>query len=132
MVKPNKTRKENFMVIQGTAAFINLSEHELYQGQSTNKFSLTVTLDDKSIEQLEAQGVKMREYEGQKQRKFASKFNVPLYEADGDEFMGQVTRGSLVRVQYSLGDEHPVHGFTPYLDKVKVLELASGNTDEDF
>jgi len=119
-------------VIQGSAAFINLSEHELYQGQSTGKYSLTVTLDDKSIEQLEAQGVKMREYEGQKQRKFASKFNVPLYEADGDEFMGQVTRGSLVRVQYSLGDEHPIHGFTPYLDKVKVLELASGNTDEDF
>ena len=124
-------------VIQGSAAFINLSEHELYQGQTTGKYSLTVTLDDASIAQLEAQGVKMREYSPdggapQKQRKFASKFNVPLYEADGDEFMGQVTRGSLVRVQYSLGDEHPIHGFTPYLDKVKVLELASGNTDEDF
>ena len=120
------------MIVQGTAAFINLTEHELYQGQSTGKYSLTVTLDDASITQLEGQGVKMREYEGQKQRKFASKFNVPLYEANGDEFMGAITRGSLVRVQYSLGDEHPVHGFTPYLDKVKVLELATGNTDEDF
>ena len=124
-------------VIQGSAAFINLVEHEQYQGKSTEKYSLTVTLDDKSIEQLEAQGVKMREYapDGgtpQKQRKFASKFNVPLYEANGDEFMGQVTRGSLVRVQYSLGDEHPIHGFTPYLDKVKVLELATGSADEDF
>ena len=124
-------------VIQGSAAFINLVEHEQYQGKSTEKYSLTVTLDDKSIEQLEAQGVKMREYapDGgtpQKQRKFSSKFNVPLYEANGDEFMGQVTRGSLVRVQYSLGDEHPVHGITPYLDKVKVLELATSNTDEDF
>ena len=119
-------------VINGSAAFVNLSEHELYQGQSTGKYSLTVTLDDESIAQLEAQGVKMREYEGQKQRKFASKFNVPLYEANGDEFMGAITRGSLVRVQYSLGDEHPVHGFTPYLDKVKVLELAKGGMDEDF
>ena len=120
------------MIVQGTAAFIHLTEHELYQGQSTGKHSITVTLDDKSIEQLEAQGVKMREYEGQQQRKFASKFHVPLYETTGDEFMGAITRGSLVRVQYSLGDEHPVHGFTPYLDKVKVLELATGNTDEDF
>ena len=124
-------------IIKGSAAFINLSEHELYQGQSTGKYSLTVTLDDKSIEQLEAQGVKMREYapDGgtpQKQRKFASKFNVPVYEANGDEFMGSITRGSFVRVQYSLGQEHPVHGITPYLDKIKVLELATGDTDEDF
>ena len=119
-------------VINGSAAFVNLTEMELYQGQSTGKYSLTVTLDDESIAQLESQGVKMREYEGQKQRKFASKFNVPLYEANGDEFMGAITRGSLVRVQYSLGDEHPIHGFTPYLDKVKVLELAKGGMDEDF
>ena len=119
-------------VITGSAAFINLNEHEMYQGKSTEKFSLTVTLDDESIDKLEAQGVKMRTYEGSKQRKFASKYNVSIYEANGDEFMGNITRGSLVRVQYSLGDEHPVHGITPYLDKVKVLELASGDTDEDF
>ena len=125
------------MIVQGTAAFVNLTEHELYQGQSTGKYSLTVTLDDGSIAQLESQGVKMRQYspdggDPQFQRKFASQFNVPLYEANGDEFMGAITRGSLVRVQYSLGDEHPVHGFTPYLDKVKVLELATGGMDEDF
>jgi len=124
-------------IINGSAAFINLSEHELYQGQSTGKYSLTVTLDDASIAQLEGQGVKMREYSPdggapQKQRKFASKFDVPVYEANGDEFMGSITRGSFVRVQYSLGQEHPVHGITPYLDKIKVLELATGDTDEDF
>ena len=124
-------------VINGSAAFINLAEHELYQGQSTGKYSLTVTLDDASIAQLKEQGVKLRQYspdggEPQSQRKFASKFDVAVYEANGDEFMGNVTRGSHVRVQYSLGQEHPVHGITPYLDKIKVLELASGDTDEDF
>ena len=120
-------------VINGTAAFINLVEHEQYQEKSTGKYSLTVTLDDKSIEQLEGQGVHLRQYEDQKQRKFSSKFTVPLYAADGDEFMGQITRGSLVRVQYSLGaNEHPVHGWTPYLDKIKVMELATSNSDEDF
>ena len=96
-------------VINGSAAFINLAEHELYQGQSSPDGG-----------------------EPQSQRKFASKFDVPVYEANGDEFMGNVTRGSHVRVQYSLGQEHPVHGITPYLDKIKVLELASGDTDEDF
>jgi len=25
-----------------------------------------------------------------------------------------------------------VHGISPYLDKIKVLELAESNTDEDF
>ena len=50
------------MIVQGTAAFVNLTEHELYQGQSTGKYSLTVTLDDGSIAQLESQGVKMRQY----------------------------------------------------------------------
>ena len=48
-------------VINGSAAFINLSEHELYQGQSTGKYSLTVTLDDASIAQLKEQGVKLRQ-----------------------------------------------------------------------
>jgi hypothetical protein len=81
---------------------------------------------------MESQGVKLRTYEGSKQRKFASKFDVPIYELNGDEFMGNVTRGSTVRVQYSLGQEHPVHGITPYLDKVRVVELADSATDGDF
>ena len=119
-------------VINGTAAFISLKDFEVYQGKSTEKYSITVTLDDASIEQLEGQGVKLRTYEDSKQRKFASKFLTPVFEANGDEFMGAVTRGSLVRVQYSLGAEHPVHGYTPYMDKVKVLELASSTSDEDF
>lgn len=119
-------------VITGTAAFINLTEHEMYQGQSTGKYSVVVTLDEANAAKLADQGVKLREYEGNKQRKFASKFDVPLYDASGDEFVGQITRGSEIKIQYSTGQPHPVHGITPYLDKIKVMELAEGNTDEDF
>ena len=71
-------------VINGTAAFISLKDFEVYQGKSTEKYSITVTLDDASIEQLEGQGVKLRSYEDSKQRKFASKFLTPIYEANGD------------------------------------------------
>ena len=119
-------------VVSGKVAFVNLSEHEIYDGKSTGKYSIVLTLDDENAAKMEAQGVKLRTYEGTKQRKFASQYDVSVYELNGDEFMGQVTRGSLVRVQYSLGAEHPVHGFTPYLDKVKVMELATSNSDEDF
>jgi len=118
-------------VIQGKVAFSNLDEHEMYQGQSTGKFSVVITLDDGEAEKLEQGGVKLREYEGSKQRKFASKFTVGIVDLDGEPVTDRVTRGSLVRIQYSLGQPHPVHGITPYLDKIRVLEMASQN-DDDF
>jgi hypothetical protein len=120
------------MVISGVVAFVNLSEHEVYKGASTGKYSVVLTLDEDNAGKMEAQGVKLRNYEGTKQRKFASKFDVGVYDMSGDEFIGQVTRGSKVRVQFSLGQEHPVHGITPYLDKVRVVELAESASDSDF
>ena len=124
------------MVISGVVAFVNLSEHEVYNGTSTGKYSVVLALDAENASKMEAQGVKLRNYEGAtgvvKQRKFASKFDVGVYDMSGDEFIGQVTRGSKVRVQFSLGQEHPVHGITPYLDKVRVVELAESASDSDF
>jgi hypothetical protein len=124
------------MVISGVVAFVNLSEHEVYNGTSTGKYSVVLALDAENASKMEAQGVKLRNYEGAtgvvKQRKFASKFDVGVYDMAGDEFIGQVTRGSKVRVQFSLGQEHPVHGITPYLDKVRVVELAESASDSDF
>ena len=108
------------MVISGKAAFVNLTEHEMYQGQST------------SADKLAGQGVKLRTYEDTQQRKFASKFDTPIYDVNNDEFIGAITRGSDVKIQYTLGQEHPVHGITPYLDKIRVVELAETETDEDF
>jgi hypothetical protein len=111
-------------VLEGNVAFANLDEHEEYQGQSTGKYSLVLSLADADAEKLSEQGVKLREYEGVKQRKFSTKYEVPMYDADGAEFMGRLTRGSKVRVQYAEGKPHPVHGTSTYLSKVKVLELA--------
>jgi len=118
-------------VLTGSVAFANLDAHEMYQGQSTGKYSIVLTLDAKNAEALESAGVKLREYEGSKQRKFASKFEVDIVDLDGEPCKARITRGSTVRLQYTLGQEHPVHGITPYLDKIRVLELASAS-DEDF
>ena len=80
--------------LEGTVAFANLTEHEVYNNQSTGKFSLVVSLDEATADELDAKGVKLREYEGVKQRKFSSKFDVPVLNPDGSAFNGRVTRGS--------------------------------------
>jgi hypothetical protein len=111
-------------VLEGNVAFANLDEHEVYQGQSTGKFSVVLSLESADADMLAERGVKLRDYEGTKQRKFASKFDVPLFDAEGMDFNGRLTRGSKVRIAWQEGDEHPVHGVSTYLNKVKVLELA--------
>ena len=65
-------------VVEGTLAFENLDTHEMYQGQSTGKYSVVISLDEQTAEQLAGMGVKLREYEGTKQRKFSTKYDVPV------------------------------------------------------
>tara|TARA_R110000744_G_scaffold154437_1_gene269222 strand:+ start:2251 stop:2616 length:366 start_codon:yes stop_codon:yes gene_type:complete len=119
-------------VIEGTVAFENLTEHEIYMGQSTGKYSMVISLDESSAEDLANKGVKLRDYEGTKQRKFSTKYDVPVLDADGNPFMGRVTRGSKVRLLWAEGQPHPVHGTSTYLNKVKVLEVAEQVGGEDF
>jgi hypothetical protein len=120
-------------VLEGNVAFVNLDAHEMYQGQSTGKYSLVISLEGAEADELAERGIKLRDYEGTKQRKFASKFDVPMFDAEGMDWRGRLTRGSKVRIQYQEGDEHPVHGVSTYLQKVKVLELAeSEDTGGDF
>ena len=68
-------------VLEGLVAFENLDEHEMYQGQSTGKFSLVLSLDEPTAGTLADLGVKLREYEGVKQRKFSTKYDVPVMDA---------------------------------------------------
>ena len=120
-------------VLEGLVAFENLTEHEMYNGQSTGKFSVVLSLGEEQAVDLDARGVKLREYEGVKQRKFASKFEVGIVNADGTPFQGRVPRGSKVRLLWQEGAPHPVHGTSTYLNKVKVLEVAEQSGDaEDF
>jgi len=120
-------------VLEGLVAFENLPEHEMYNGQSTGKFSLVLSLDEEPASDLDSRGVKLREYEGVKQRKFASKFEVGIQNADGSPFVGRVPRGSKVRILWQEGAPHPVHGTSTYLNKVKVLEVAEQtDSNEDF
>ena len=119
-------------VVEGTIAFENLDTHEMYQGQSTGKYSVVISLDDSTAEQLAGLGVKLREYEGTKQRKFSTKYDVPVMDAEGQPFTGRIGRGSKVRLLWAEGQPHPVHGMGTYLNKIKVLEVAEQGEGEDF
>lgn len=119
----------------GTVAFESLRQTDVFNGQDTGKYNVTITLDEDSADELVDAGVKLREYEGNKQRKFASKYLVDVFDNTGGRFDGQVTRGSKVKVKYSLGKPHPVHGVSPYLVAVKIMELAEdtgGENSGDF
>ena len=114
---------------EGTVAFQNLQQTEVYQGQDTGRYTLTLSLEEDMASKLSDEGVKVKDYEGIAQRKFASKFPVRIVNANDEPFMGAITKGSLVRVQYKLGDSHPVHATPTYLNAVRVLELGEESGD---
>ena len=118
-------------VVSGKAAFAHLDSTEVYNGQDTGKYTLTVTLDDENADLLAEQGVKLREYEGNKQRKFTSKFNVKVIDANDKPFVGNIPRGSVVRLSYKTATPHPVHGTPTYLNAVRVVEVAEDSNGID-
>ena len=120
-------------VINGVVAFANLAEHEVYNGQSTGKYSLVLTLDDSEAEKLEKEGIKLKMYKNQAQRKFATKFeDFAVIDNEGEPVSrASVRYGDKVRVKYNLGNEHPVHGVAPYLQAVRVVEKGEVELGDD-
>ena len=110
-------------VIEGTVDFSNVTQHDVYNGQSTGAYSLTITMSEEDASALSADGVKIKEYEGAKQRKFKSKYDIVRVDSDGNRFEGEIPYNSKVRLKYKSGPAHPVHGTPTYLEAVKVLEL---------
>ena len=111
-------------VIEGTVNFSNVTQHDVFNGQDSGTFSMTITMSDDDAATLAAQGVKIKEYEGAKQRKFKSKYAINMYNAEGDRYNGEVPYNSRVRLKFKTGPAHPVHGTPVYLEAVKVLEEA--------
>lgn len=111
-------------VIEGVVNFSNVTKHDVFNGQDTGAFSMTITMSEDDATTLAAQGVKIKDYQGNKQRKFKSKYDIKLFDAEGNPYQGEVPYNSKVRLKYKLGNAHPVHGVATYLEAVKVLEEA--------
>lgn len=120
-------------VVNGIVAFANLSEHEVFNGQSTGKYSVVVTLDDTEAKKLEAEGVKIKTYKDQPQRKFTTKFeDFAVIDNDGEPVSrGSVRWGDKVRIKYNLGAPHPIHGCTPYMQAIRVVEKGEIEVEGD-
>ena len=110
--------------VEGVVNFSNLTAHDVFNGQSTGAYSMTITLSEDDAAELAANGVKIKDYQGAKQRKFKSKFEIKRFDAEGNRYNGEVPYNSKVRLKYVLGQPHPVHGVATYLEAVKVLEEA--------
>lgn len=121
-------------VIEGICNFSHITKHDVYNGQDTGKFSMTITLSENDAAELAAQGVKVRDYQGSKQRKFQTQYDIKAFDAEGIPYNGEVPYNSKVRLKYKLGNPHPVHGTSTYLEAVKVLEEAEilESTASDF
>lgn len=111
-------------VIEGIVNFSNVTEHDTYMGQSTGAYSMTITMTEDDASNLASKGVKIKDYQGNQQRKFKSKYDVKVFDSEGNRYSGEVPYNSKVRLKYKLGPAHPVHGVSTYLDAVKVLEEA--------
>jgi hypothetical protein len=118
-------------VINGEVAFSNLTEHELYEGRSTGKYSLVLTIGDAEATLLEGDGIAVKTYEGNRQRKFTSKFQPVVVDLDDQPVTGELPRGSKVRVLYKAGD--PTDKGTPaYANRVRVVEFAEAEVPDEF
>ena len=111
-------------IVEGVVNFSNVTQHDVFNGQSTGAYSMTITLSEDDANQLATAGVKIKDYNGNKQRKFKSKFTVKRFDVEGEIYEGEVPYNSRVRIKYTLGNPHPVHGVPTYLEAIKVLEEA--------
>lgn len=110
--------------VEGVVNFSKLTEHDVYNGQDTGAYSMTITMSEDDAATLAANGIKIKDYQGNKQRKFKSKYDIRVFDADGNPYNGEVPYNSTVRLKYKTGPAHPVHGVSTYLEAVKVLEEA--------
>ena len=121
-------------MISGKVAFSNLTQHDFYQGKDTGNYTVTVTLDDDSAKALEAEGVRLKNYEDTQQRKFKSAYTIPILNMDNSPFVGEIPRGSKVRVVYKTGPVNKDWGTPVYHEKIRVVEVAESvsETPEEF
>lgn len=114
------------MLVQGTTIFnTSLTQFDTYQGQSTDKYSLQITLDKQAAAILDKAGVKIKEYEGEPIRKFTSRYDIPVFTGRGEQWNDEIPSGSTVRVEFTT-KEHPTAGMVPYAKRVLLLEVGEG------
>ena len=113
------------MFVEGTTIFnTSLTKFDVYQGQSTEKYALQITLDKKEAARLVKEGVKIKEYDGEPIRKFTSRYDILVYQGKNQLWEEEIPSGSKVRIEYTTKD--PTAGAVPYAKRVLLLEVGEG------
>jgi hypothetical protein len=110
----------------------NLTKHEIYQGQSTGKFGLQLSLSEEQAKKLTEDGVVVKSYEGNPLRKFSSRYVIDVFDELGavkPEDVKELPPTSLVRLEY-VTKNHPTAGEVPYAKRLLILELAEEQANE--
>ena len=120
------------MITEGVVAFSNLSETERYNGQDTGKYSIVITMEHDEADKLTAEGVTLKEYKNQPQRRFTTKYpHFSVLDVDGNPVPKEIPYGSKVKILWNKSNPHPTYGVIPYFKKIKVLEYADGTMGDD-
>lgn len=122
------------MYVEGVVAFCNLKEFDTYKGASTNKYTITLKLDEANTKALSDAGVQVKDYKGTPQRKFSSTFDVEIFNPDLSPWTKEeIPFNSKVKILAKVSDEpYGDFGHSTYVDQVQVLEEAGGGVADGF
>jgi len=122
------------MVTKGIAKYVYLDSTEKFKGTDTQKYTLTIAVDDKEAKKLEEAGVKVKTLKSEdgkeyKARKFSTKYALKddMIRLTSGEIIGtDFGAESKVEVLWKGGDENPVYGTPTYLTAIKVVDRTPG------
>lgn len=122
------------MYIEGVVAFCSLKEFDTYNGSSTNKYTITLKLDEANAEALTDAGVQVKDYKGTPQRKFSTTFDVEIFNPDLTPWTkGEIPYNSKVKILAAVSEEpYADYGCSTYVNQVQVLEEAGGGVADGF
>jgi len=120
-------------VTEGYIAFSHVLTEDQYQGQDVG-YNVTLCMDKEEAAKLSALDVIIKDYQGVAQRKFKSGYSIDVLDDNGQamSITEELPRGTKVRVQWKHGNIHPQHGLATYANRVKVLEMGTGDIPLDF
>jgi len=113
-------------------AFCHLITPKKFDEHSQAKFEITVTMPDDKAKELEALGIKVKTYEGQRQRTFRSKYDVRFVDKEKVKQTEELPRGSVVDVAFELGEPYGEFGNSTFLKGVQVIKKAESKSSEMF
>ena len=115
-------------VTEGYIAFSHVLTEDQYQGQDVG-YNVTLCMDTEEAAKLSALDVIIKDYQGVAQRKFKSGYSIDVLDDNGQamSMAEELPRGTKVRVQWKHGNIHPQHGLATYANRIKVLEMGTGD-----